>query len=115
MVSSPMAPSPPLPPEDQALLERVAARVVQTRLEVPALLAIESSKPVSLLASQAMIFFEPLIQVFLPGGEVRRFAALMERRETLETLAQLIEARSDAAREERRAARRAPSAPDPRS
>ncbi len=100
-----MASSDPLPPADQALLERVAARVVASRLESPAILALESAKPVSLLAGQAMIFFEPLLQVLLPGPEVRRFAKLLERRETLEQLAVLIETRAEAARDERRSAR----------
>ena len=103
-----MVSSDPLPPADLALLERVAARVVDSRLETPAILALESAKPVSLLAGQAMIFFEPLLQVLLPGPEVRRFAKLLERRETLEQLAVLIETRAEAARAERRAARGAP-------
>jgi len=106
-----MVSSDPLPPADLALLERVAARVVDSRLEAPAILALETAKPVSLLAGQAMIFFEPLLQVLMPGPEVRRFAKLLERRETLEQLAVLIETRAEQARAERRSAR----APRPKS
>ena len=69
-----MVSSDPLPPADLALLERVAARVVDSRLEAPAILALETAKPVSLLAGQAMIFFEPLLQVLMPGAAEARQA-----------------------------------------
>jgi hypothetical protein len=98
---------PPLAPEDLALLERLAARIVDLRLEVPAILALETSKPLALLASQAMIFFEPIAQALFPGPDYRRLARLVEKREAMETLATLIERRAEQMRAERRAARAA--------
>ena len=100
---------PPLTPEDRAVLERVAARVVELRLEVPAILTLESVRPLSFIASQAMVFFQPLVQSFLRFGDYRRFAALAERRDALEALTALIERRaeeSSAARRAERGARR---------
>ena len=97
-----MASDAALAPEDQALLARLAERVVDLRLDVPALLALETVRPLSVIASQGMIFFEPLAQAFLRLPDYRRFAALAERREALEALAALIEKRVD----ETRAARR---------
>jgi len=94
----------PLAPEDLALLERVAARVVELRMDVPALLTLETMTPVSLLASQALVFFEPFVAAMLRLPDYRRFAALLERRETLEQLSHLIEAHADAAHAQRRAA-----------
>jgi hypothetical protein len=96
----------PLAAEDLALLERVAARVVELRLEVPAILTLESVRPLSFVASQAMIFFQPLVQALLRFRDYQRFAALAERRDALETLTTLIERRA----EESRAARRATGA-----
>ena len=96
-----------LEPEDRAVLERVAARIVELRLEVPAILTLESSRPLSLVAGQAMLFFEPLVRAFLHLPDYRRFAGLIERREVLEELVRLIEARADAAQAERRTARAA--------
>jgi hypothetical protein len=101
------SPPEPLAPEDQALLERLAARVVDLRLEVPAILTLETSKPLTLLAGQAMIFFEPIAQALFPGPEYRRLARLVEKREAMETLTTLIETRADQMREQRRAARKA--------
>ena len=105
-----MAYEAPLAPEDGALLDRLAARVVALRLEVPAVLTLESAKPVSLLASQALVFFEPLAQALFGAADLRRWARLLERRENLETLERLIETQADAAR----AARRAAAAPGSR-
>jgi hypothetical protein len=102
-----MASEPAIGSEDRALLERVAGRIVELHLEVPALLTLEGARPMSLLAGQAMIFFEPLVQPLLGFGDYRRFAALVERREVLDALVTAIEERSDQAREARRAAREA--------
>jgi hypothetical protein len=93
-----MASETPLTAEDQALLARVARRVVELHLDVPALLALESIRPLSLVASQGMIFFEPVVQALLRFQDYRRFALLAERREALEELAVLIERRADEAR-----------------
>ena len=98
--------------EDRALLTRIATRIVALRLEVPALLTIEGARPLSLLAGQAMVFFEPIVGAFLRLPDYRRFAQLIERRETLEILMRLIEEHADTAQTarqnsaaERRAAR----------
>jgi hypothetical protein len=95
----------PLAAEDLALLERVAARVVELRLEVPAILTLESVRPLSFVAGQAMLFFQPLVQALLRFDEYRRFAALVGRGDALEALTALIERRSH----ESRGARRDPS------
>jgi hypothetical protein len=95
----------PLAPEDLALLERVAVRVVELRLEVPAVLTLESVRPLSLVASQAMIFFQPLVQALLRFDDYRRFAALAERHEALEALTTLIERAADESQRARKAAR----------
>jgi hypothetical protein len=99
--------APALAAEDLALLERVAARVVELRLEVPAILTLESVRPLSFVASQAMIFFQPLVQALLRFSDYQRFAALAERRDALEVLIVLIERRAEESGAERRAARAA--------
>jgi hypothetical protein len=95
----------PYAPEDMALLERVAARVVELRLDVPAVLMLESVRPLSFVAGQAMLFFQPMVQALLRFDDYRRLAALLERRESLDLLSSLIERRAEAA------ARRAPAPP----
>ncbi len=97
-----MADGPALSPEDVAVLNRVAARVVELRLETPAILTLEGLRPVSLLTGTAMIFFEPIVQMLFRLPEYRRFATLVERRDALEALTQAIETQAgarDSARE----------------
>ena len=105
----------PLAPEDEALLERLAGRVVELRLDVPAILALEGGRPLSLVAGQTMVFFEPLVQSLFRFPDYRRFSALIERREALDHLLRRIEARAEEARERRRAASKKSADPAPRS
>jgi len=105
-----------LAPEDLALIDRVAARVVELRMEVPALLTLETATPLSVVAGQAMVFFEPFVAALLRLSDYRHFARLVERREALETLARRIELLSDSAHAQRRAtaaARRSARSPAP--
>ena len=85
-----------LAPEDRLLLERLAQRVVELRLETPAILTLESTRPLSVLAGQAMLFFEPFAQALFHYPDYRRLAALVERRDALELLTRLIEERAEA-------------------
>ena len=84
--------------KDRALLERLAAKVVEWRMEVPAILTLESCRPLSLVAGQAMLFFEPLAQAVLRLPDYRDFARLVERRDALEALTVMIESAAERAR-----------------
>jgi len=86
-----------LAPEDLALLERLAARIVELRLEIPAILTLETARPLALVAGQALVFFEPIVQAMFRLPDYQRFARLIERREHLETFARIIERRADEA------------------
>lgn len=96
----------PLSAEDQALLDRVAARVLELRMEIPAILALETAKPLTVVASQALIFFEPMVQSLFRFSDYRRFTALVERRDVMEALIQRIESGAEAERVKRTSARR---------
>jgi hypothetical protein len=85
-------------PDEEALLERVARRVVELRLELPAILTLETARPVSFLAGQALTFFAPFVQGLLALPDYDRFARLLERRETLEVLTRHIETLAEVAR-----------------
>jgi hypothetical protein len=101
-----MATEAPLPSEDLELLDRVAGRVADLRLETAAILTIESTLPLSVVAGQAMLFFEPLVAAFLRLPDYRRFARLVENRDALELLVQRIEDHTDE-REKRKRAEKA--------
>jgi hypothetical protein len=107
-------------PEDEALIEVVAARVVKMGMATPAVFFLESVKPLSFLGSQALIFFEPIVRALFHLAQYERFARLMENRESVDRLLERIEAldeearaRERTARAEARAARRSASKKDP--
>lgn len=85
----------PLAAEDQALLERLAARVVELRLETPAILTLESVRPMAFLSSQALVFLEPFAQMLFRAPDYRRFTALICRQEAIEFLTSALERRAD--------------------
>jgi len=95
---------------DEALLASVAGRIVRMGLSVPAVFFLESTKPLSFLGSQALVFMEPFVKAFLNLASYDRFTTLMEDRKNIERLIRKIEEledeRSRKAREEK-AARRA--------
>jgi hypothetical protein len=97
-----MASDAALAADDLEVLDRLARRVVELHLELPAILTLETGKPLSLLAGQTLVFFEPIVQSLFRWSDYRRFAQLIERREAVEALIQRIERRADEARDARR-------------
>ena len=96
-----------LPPEDQAVFDRLARWIVERRLETPALLFLESSRPLSFVGSQAMHFFHPLASVLFTGPDYGRLARLLEDRENLSILLATLEGEADRREAEARARRAA--------
>jgi hypothetical protein len=84
-----------LTPEEQEVFRKIAQKVVDWNLTVPAILFLESVKPLNYLGSQAMVFFEPFVTaIFSAPVSVREynlFRQMMERRENVERLLQKIE------------------------
>jgi len=110
------APTPPGGEADreEALLRKVAEKVVGMGLAVPAVFFLESSKPLSFIGSQALVFFEPFVKAFLNLSSYDRFASMMEDRANVERLIRRIEEiedeRAKAERDARKAAREAAGA-----
>jgi hypothetical protein len=80
---------------DEELLDAIAGRVVNMRLAVPAVFFLESTKPLSFVGSQALVFLEPFVQAFLSTETYSRFARLMEDRQNVEALIRRIESRDE--------------------
>ena len=98
----------PLPEmTDAALLDAVAGRITRMRLGVPAVFFLESSKPLSFVGSQVLIFLQPFVEAFLTIRSYQRFAHLMEDRKNLELLIQRIEALDEEQRVQEKQAQQA--------
>ncbi len=83
----------PLPDEDRdRLLDRMAAVVRKWRLEVPAVLFLESCAPLSYIGGQSLVAFSPLIAPILRGGlnDVQRLSQLLANPENVRRLIDLL-------------------------
>jgi len=82
-----------MPPiTDEELISNCAGIIVQRRLTTAAVFMLEACKPVSLMGSQALIFLEPLIKLFVTLPYYKNLIALLENRANLEKLIVAIEA-----------------------
>jgi hypothetical protein len=105
----------PSPERQKELLAKIADQVVKRKLTVPAIMFLESVKPLSFVGSQALVFFQPIVQAVLNRREYDEIVLMMEERENVEQLLLEIErqeavwqeredAEKKAAREQRKAA-----------
>lgn len=78
---------PPFPPA----LERIARAAVERRLEIPAIVILETAVPVAFLGSQAMAAVAPLVKMLGFGDDLEEIAAAFEDRRTAGRLADRIE------------------------
>ena len=86
--------SAPLTAEDRALLEHIAQRLAQRRLEAPAVLFLESVGPLNFIGSQVLHGLRPFLELVCDATELERLAVLLERRDSLEQLSALLSHRA---------------------
>jgi hypothetical protein len=81
-------------PEEQELMDRLSKWVVKRGLTVPAIIALESVKPLNWIGSQAMVFFDPFFSSIFYKSTVQdyqTFQRMMEKRQNVENLLLTIE------------------------
>ncbi|MBM3466063.1 MAG: hypothetical protein FJX76_28575 [Armatimonadetes bacterium] len=80
---------------DEAFLERIADAIVRRRMSAPAILLLESVKPLNFVGNQLMVFMDPIIKLFADIPDYARLTRMLENRDTIERLLQAIERRDD--------------------
>ncbi len=80
-----------LPAEEDAVLDKLARKAVERGMAVPAILFLESIKPLNFIASQVMVFFEPIVQTVFNIKDYDTLRTALERRESVEILLLKIE------------------------
>ena len=73
------------------LMEKIAKSIVQRQLTVPAIIFLESIKPLSFLGNQMLIFANPVISLVVQSGNYYKFIRMIENRENIEKLTIMIE------------------------
>jgi len=89
-----------LTPHQEEILDKIAGKVIYWKMSVPAILFLESVKPLNYIGSQMMAFFEPFVQTLFSWKDYEEFRKMMEERGTIELLLQRIE-KLEAEREEK--------------
>ena len=85
----------PLSARDRQLLQKVADAIVRRRLETPAVLLLESSEPLNFLSSQIIHGLRPFLDLVCAPAETERLAGILERRDAVTRLVELIHAQLD--------------------
>lgn len=73
------------------LIGRIARAIVARELTVPAIVFLESVKPLSFLGNQFLVFLNPMVSLVVESGEYYRFVRMLEDRENVEKLLKAIE------------------------
>jgi hypothetical protein len=80
-----------LTPQQEEILTKIAKKVVHWKMSVPAVLFLESVKPLNYVGSQMMAFFEPFVHALFSWKDYDEVRKMMEERGTVEKLLQRIE------------------------
>jgi hypothetical protein len=78
--------------DDDALLHSLAVKIQRRGLSAPALLWLDSLRPVSFLCSKFMHFMNPFVHMIIKADSYERLAVILEERAHLERLLLHIEA-----------------------
>ncbi|MDQ7773657.1 MAG: hypothetical protein RDU13_09045 [Elusimicrobiales bacterium] len=81
----------PVTEEEKALLEKVAAKVRARSLGQVASLALESSRPLHNIGSQAVVFLMPFITILFKKEEAEKVVALLENPNAISYLIERLE------------------------
>ena len=74
-----------------AAIEDIARHVVRRRLEAPAILFLEIHRPVSFIASQALVVASPFLAPILGVDRLARYGSILQDRANLDALIQRID------------------------
>jgi hypothetical protein len=92
------------PVDWEETIEKVATKVSQFGMEMPAVLMLEAHKPVTFFVNQGLIFLTPILYPLF-GNNMQRAAKFFEDRRNVEKLIQRIEQKAADREQNERAAR----------
>jgi len=96
-----MPPPLELTPEDEQAVSKVAAVIARRNLATPAIMVLETGRPLNFVASQFLVFLQPFATMLLNPREYERFTRILEHREGVNVLVEAI-MRADQAVQSRR-------------
>jgi len=82
-----------LTPEQRGIIDKLADWTVRRGMTVPAILFLETVKPLSYIGSQVVVAFAPVLEVLFDPCSITAFYTMMEDRKNVELLLREIERR----------------------
>ena len=76
---------------DKHLISNLAEKIVRHGMAIPAIFFLEMVKYLSFFGGQLMVFFGPIVTVFIPSHSYYKIAELLEDRKNVEFLLTEIE------------------------
>jgi len=76
-------------------IDKFSEKIVSLNLSVIAVVTLESIKPLSFFASQAMVFLEPLVKALFTARDYAKLYRILEDRKLLEKLITTIEEKAN--------------------
>lgn len=77
--------------DDKNNLIEFAQKIVSKGMAVPAIFLLESTKYISFIAGQTLIFLGPILTIFVSDKKYYNFTQLLEKKENIEFLITKIE------------------------
>ncbi len=75
----------------EAAVEKVCQEVIRRHMATPALIMLETFRPLNYIGSQVLHFFHPIISAILTTDAYRNFTEFLERRGSIDYMCQRIE------------------------
>ena len=72
--------------ENTTFIEKFANKITNLGLTTPAILLLESHRPLAFVGSQLLLVAQPTLDIFLPQNLIRNTATLLSNEDQLETL-----------------------------
>ena len=76
---------------EKELVVRFAKKIVNNNLSVPAIFFLESTKYISFIGGQTLVFLGPILTLFINDKKYYKFIELLEKKENIEFLITNIE------------------------
>lgn len=77
--------------EQKAVVEQITEEVVKRKMGTPALIFLETMRPLNYIGSQVMHFFNPFISAIMTTDKYNRFTEFLEHRKSVDYLCDRIE------------------------
>tara|TARA_B100000609_G_C17206033_1_gene430985 strand:+ start:1227 stop:1475 length:249 start_codon:yes stop_codon:yes gene_type:complete len=71
---------------DKEIIKNFAKKIIDKGLAVPAIFLLESTKYISFIAGQTLIFFGPILTFFVSDKKYYKFIELLENKDNIEYL-----------------------------